>query len=105
MLTNGRYPAPMSANTPFDETLTLRAVQAVLQPWGVKLAELANWLTEGWRQSSWRCRRRRRKVATFYGSCYHANMRSINRISTAPQHFYDNWRENFTSAKAKRRKR
>ena len=28
----------------------LRAVQAVLQPWGVTLAELGDWLTEGWRQ-------------------------------------------------------
>ena len=32
------------------ETLALRAVQAVLQPWGVTLAELGDWLAEGWRQ-------------------------------------------------------
>jgi DNA polymerase II len=32
------------------ETLTLRAAQTVLQPWGVTLAELGDWLAEGWRQ-------------------------------------------------------
>jgi len=37
-------------DVPRYEELTLRAVQTVLQPWGVSRGVLNDWLTKGWRQ-------------------------------------------------------